>query len=108
MEYNIKLAELGKGKIDEDIPSFFMSRSGLYTIEALYFKGKNPYKCEEAIEKLLTRSDICFNKGVDYELLYGNAGYLYCLLLVIKNWGKTKELENLVVDVVVDLINHGL
>jgi len=72
-------------KSEKKSPSFFMGESGLYTLGALLFLEKNDLAAsQKCYKKVLSAFELC---KVDYaqdELLYGNAGYLYCLLLLYK------------------------
>ena len=68
--------------------SFLMSDNGVYTIAALYYHHLSD--AEDAIEKrdqfvtlVLDSLDRCYDElEAQDEILYGNSGYLYCLILL--------------------------
>lgn len=60
------------------------------------------------IEKLLGNADKCFDrKNSDDEVLYGNAGYLYCLLLLVKHVGPFANYELYFLKVIKDILKMG-
>ncbi len=69
----------------EEDPSFFMGKSGLYTLGALLYreagKAAEMLGCYKAVLSALA---LCKLPTAEDELLYGNAGYLYCLLALYK------------------------
>ena len=103
-------------------PSFFMSSSGIDLMGALYYQ--NLYQEDdwadlrnEHINELLENSSLCFDKEfAEDEILYGNAGYMYCLLTLLKECEFTstgsKKLKKKILDTVNDvfmaLFNVGL
>ena len=68
-----------------------MSGAGLYTMGALM--GQN------TLQKVLQYQSVVNKEAHDSEILYGNAGYLYCLLILQKKLGVEllKEIEEVIV-----------
>jgi len=83
------MVEEGKCKKVLDIPSFFMSVAGLYTTGLMYYKCKNDEQGINGMtEKIIRHFEFFENDLGNYaedELLYGIAGYLYCLLMILQN-----------------------
>ena len=66
--------------------SFLASGAGLYTLGALLnHQTGQKEEVQRHIEKVFEYYDLCFTDGIEYELLHGLAGYLYCLLTLQKN-----------------------
>jgi len=81
-ETNIELADSGKIPSKRlTSPSFYTGLPGLYTMGTLIYKEMG--KVEEmkaCYGKVIDSMKLCEAKDVNDELLYGTAGYLYCLL----------------------------
>lgn len=67
-------------------PSFYMGLPGLYTMGSLIYKemGKEE-ETKSCYKKVMEGLKLCSSKEAEDELLYGNAGYLYCLLKLHKS-----------------------
>ncbi|CAI2368824.1 unnamed protein product [Moneuplotes crassus] len=70
-------------------PSFFQGSAGIYTMACLFYH--NYSEDEDASENfqkyfdlLIQAKKLCFGSKAEDEILYGNAGYLYCLLTLYK------------------------
>ena len=63
-------------------PTFFTGGPGLHTLGVLLNEDKQVQK--KHVQKLLEYYPLCFEQDACYELLYGGAGHLYCLLTVMK------------------------
>lgn len=82
-------------------PSFFMGEPGLYTLGAILYREKEDMKeCERCFKKVIEDSAMCSSKHAEDELLYGNAGYLYCLLLLYKTDPVKFECKKFIVEIV--------
>eukprot|EP00826_Nyctotherus_ovalis_P061298 TRINITY_DN8706_c0_g2_i1.p1 TRINITY_DN8706_c0_g2~~TRINITY_DN8706_c0_g2_i1.p1 ORF type:complete len:443 (-),score=98.90 TRINITY_DN8706_c0_g2_i1:158-1486(-) len=83
-ETNVKV--LKSGNISLNIlksPSFFIGSAGLYTIGTLIYKEMgNMSEMLNCYKKVMGSLMMCKGKEANDELIYGNAGYLYCLLLL--------------------------
>jgi hypothetical protein len=84
---NIKSIESkNKFSINKIPVSFFMGHAGIYTLSCIYFhilNDKSNFKI--CLNNLLKYFENSCSKDMENELLYGNAGYLYCLLLIKQN-----------------------
>ncbi len=70
---------------EKESPSFFMGKAGLYTLGAMLYKEAG--KAADMIscyKRVIAALPLCKTSYSQDELLYGNAGYLYCLLLLHK------------------------
>ena len=68
-------------------PSFFQGSNGIYTMACLFYYNfsEDPEKEEKFdyyLGLLLKSSDLIYLEKAEDEILYGNAGYLYCLLTI--------------------------
>jgi len=73
-----------------NIPSFFQGPVGIFTMGCLISKETN--QKEEFLrnlEKVLLYEEKALDENAEYELLYGITGYLYALLLIKTECGKT-------------------
>jgi len=71
----------------EKSASFFQSSNGINTVALLYYAQLSAdveaaSKVEHYAELILDSVSRCFGDKSEDELLYGNAGYLYCLLKI--------------------------
>jgi hypothetical protein len=84
-------------------PSFLIGLSGILTIGAILMLESDPEKHKARIVQLVDRLSInqlefCFDPdGAEDEILYGNAGYLYSVLL-LKNYLKEDLCQGLFMD----------
>ena len=63
----------------------------------------------EFVNLLLNEAQKCFDEvHAEYDVLYGNSGYLYCLLLMKHYCNKYAEFDQVIEQVVLNLIKHGL
>lgn len=60
--------------------SFYMGKPGVYTCLGCILKDVR------YIEKVLDMSSLVTSRHAEDELLYGNAGYLYCLVYILSKW----------------------
>jgi hypothetical protein len=89
-------------------PSFFMGEPGLYTLGAILNREKEDIKeAERCFMKVIADSEMCSFSRAEDELLYGNAGYLYCLLLLLKTDPIKFECKKPIVEVVSLLRKSG-
>jgi hypothetical protein len=66
-------------------------------------------KCSYFVNLVLKEASKCFDDmSAEYDVLYGNSGYLYCLLLLRYYCSKYAEYDQLIEQIVFDLIKHGL
>lgn len=68
--------------------SFLESQNGPDTIAALYYanlceEDDADDKLKEYVKRIVENSDNCLTEDAEDEILYGNAGYLYCLLTLL-------------------------
>ena len=83
-ETNVKVLKSGNIPMDiQKSPSFFIGSAGLYTIGTLMYKEMgNTSEMLNCYKKVMGSLMMCKGKEANDELIYGNAGYLYCLLLL--------------------------
>ena len=82
-------------------PAFFMGEPGLYTLGAILNREKEDMKeTERCFKKVIGDLEMCSFSTSEDELLYGNAGYLYCLLLLFKTDPIKFECRKPIVEVV--------
>jgi len=63
--------------------SFLSSGAGLYTLGALLSNQLGDQgNVTKYVGKVMEYYPLCFAEDVEYELLHGLAGYLYCLLII--------------------------
>lgn len=63
-----------------DTISFLMGQTGIWSLQAVINRDRL------ALAKVLECERHAYIKKAEDELLYGNAGYLYCLLFISKHW----------------------
>ena len=88
-----------------------MSAIGVHTLGAILYKetGTDKDKIEKCFDHVLSGLDL-YDSGemVEDEILYGSAGYLYCLLLLLKHFKeKEKVLKSAIFMVVSNLVRSG-
>jgi len=90
-------------------PSFFMGSAGLYTMGALLFKEMGQKEkmmlCYKEVMNSFTK---CKGTYAEDDLLYGNAGYLYCLLLLYIEDNVLFNCKKDIIEVVNLLKNEGI
>jgi len=83
---NYILSELKKNKNfkeNQEPTAFFHGPIGLYTMNCIYsIMANDKEKFEEYLSLILEFRQNVLGKYSEDELLYGNTGYLYCLLLI--------------------------
>lgn len=88
LKKNIEMVETGVDKRGFGCPSFYHSVAGLYTTAAMYYNMvKDKEQTQTNVAKLIglySRFENDMGVYVEDEVLYGNSGYLYCLLLILK------------------------
>ena len=88
-------------------PAFFLSECGLLTLQFLVFKElQRDEEAAEALSSLLKNVDTSSKLEDINELLYGRAGYLYCLLL-LKKYHPEAKVKKEVGTVLQELYNIG-
>ena len=103
---NLSLIENGKGKIQESNTSFLASKFGIYCLEFLNTSDKK--RRDHMIELVLREGEKCFDKKYcEYELLNGNTGFIYCLLLISKEIGENSRIFDLLQKVIHSIIKQG-
>jgi hypothetical protein len=66
-------------------PSFFMSPVGIYTIGCLSaYEQQNKIRFDQLLKRILNYYESAMQVEMENELLYGNTGFLYCLVLLNK------------------------
>ena len=109
---NIDLVETGACHKGFQCPSFFQSVAGLYTVAADYYhrikeKEKVPLYVQK-IQDLYKRFENDLGEYVEDELLYGAAGYLYCLLFFLDRvCPGNKDIKKTAVKLVRAIIKSG-
>ncbi|CDW79616.1 lanc-like protein 2 [Stylonychia lemnae] len=99
------------------IPTFFIGTPAYYLIGCLLFKDQA--KEEQAqlgimncMKKILSFMVIFEEEGyrMEDELLYGNAGYLYCLLVLKLDFSEyfSEQVDDAITRVVADIVRAGL
>eukprot|EP00826_Nyctotherus_ovalis_P044144 TRINITY_DN474_c0_g3_i1.p1 TRINITY_DN474_c0_g3~~TRINITY_DN474_c0_g3_i1.p1 ORF type:complete len:344 (-),score=77.59 TRINITY_DN474_c0_g3_i1:10-1041(-) len=81
-EANVSVISSGKVPAKKlTSPSFYMGLPGLYTMGSLIYRemGKEE-ETKNCYKKVMEGLKLCSSKETEDELLYGKAGYLYCLL----------------------------
>lgn len=78
--------EKSNSKLHESLPpSFFLGPPGIIIMSILYYiEIKNKSKLKDSLDKLILYKISATNGKSEHELLYGYAGYLWCLLFVQK------------------------
>ena len=82
-----------KCEMDDIAPSFFMGPVGIYTMAAIVYShidGKDAINVKKYVQKVLSVENMFEEdnqESLEDELLYGSAGYLYCLLLLKSKLG---------------------
>lgn len=103
-DINLQIAESNDPEFYNN-PSFFHSPAGIYTLGCLIAKEiKNLNLFFDCLSKLLLYKKFALNENLDDEILYGGAGYLYCLLLVKENCQNSFEF-NIDLDIIA-VTNH--
>ena len=77
-------------KKDLDPPSFFVGKCGIHTLEAVITKN------EHSVERVLAAQNLVHHPKAQDELLNGNAGYLYCLLFLLKHYPEYPQKSRIV------------
>ena len=89
-------------------PSFFMSEVGTYTMSCIFNTIlENEAEFQKHFDKVLSHKDQALKKA-EYELLYGDAGYLYSLLIIKKHCGKflDQERNQKINKVILEVLKH--
>jgi len=90
----------------EKAPAFFLGIPGIITLGAILTGDEEERK--SLLGELAKRSEACFMEQSQDELVYGNAGYVYCILLLRKHLGEVGEELNAILEKVVqDLLKQG-
>lgn len=90
----------------KSIPSFFMGMPGILTLAYLVFDEYG--ESTKAIQCLNRIADFTELPVEEAELLYGTAGFLYCLLL-IKDYKPTlTKFDDAILHTTLNIIEHGL
>eukprot|EP00667_Euglena_gracilis_P011449 EG_transcript_11704 len=68
---------------EEEMVSFFCSRCGLSTLSAAVAHAQGqPAQARAAVDQVLAMAPMCARPDLADEVLFGRAGYLYCLLFL--------------------------
>eukprot|EP00826_Nyctotherus_ovalis_P034768 TRINITY_DN2921_c0_g1_i3.p1 TRINITY_DN2921_c0_g1~~TRINITY_DN2921_c0_g1_i3.p1 ORF type:complete len:436 (-),score=85.95 TRINITY_DN2921_c0_g1_i3:103-1410(-) len=82
-------------------PSFYMGEPGLDTLGAILFRELGDVKkADWHFKKVVENLKVCNSPYAENEVLYGNAGYLYCLLLLYKTDPIRFECKKAIIEVV--------
>jgi len=85
-EHNLNIALGAALRACDEIESgsdpitFLMGKVGIYTLQAVINRDRF------AVQKVIEAEQLAYGRKAEDELLYGNAGYLYCLLVIQKYW----------------------
>lgn len=98
-----------KSKVKERI-SFYFGPVGIYTLGCKLFKfSENKKKLEQSLQQILEINDIVMsslpNKFYS-EILYGKAGFLYCLLILQKEC--KCSFESQILEITKNIITEGI
>lgn len=92
-------------------PSFFMGPCGIWILAAHYMMElKDSDKCQFYINKVLEYKEIAIKTCKEEELLYGYAGYLWCLLYLFANVGTfvdNESLKSTIIELFIHIVTEG-
>jgi len=100
-----------KGNFDKTPASFFMGPVGIHTMGCIYAKESNDLDLfNQHLKEVLRFEQNCYSHYSEDELLYGNAGYLYALLLIKTECEKTfsMNIDSKIYNLCIELYKIGL
>lgn len=105
--------ENSNSKLHESLPSsFFLGPPGIIIMSIIYYiEIKNKTKLKESLDKLLLYKKSAMSKNSEHEVLYGYAGYLWCLLFAqkrINSFGFDYDLSNTISEMFFYIIKEGI
>src|SRR5688572_29389156 len=85
-----------------------MGGAGLYTLGARHYKERDQKKFKKMINKLMDAYELCFDEeNAEDEVLYGNSGYIYCLLSVMHYCWHSENMTYTIRKVIDEIIRVG-